>query len=69
MSRYRGIWAKLKLSGQGEGLTAAGLATHPEALLLPEALHGALQPQELVRLQKEVQILQERLAGIPFLLL
>uniref|UniRef100_A0A8C2LWB4 Serine/threonine-protein kinase MRCK gamma n=1 Tax=Cricetulus griseus TaxID=10029 RepID=A0A8C2LWB4_CRIGR len=27
-----------------------------------EALHGALQPQELVRLQKEVQILQERLA-------
>lgn len=47
----------------------AGLCTHPEPLLLPEALHGPFQPQELVRLQREVQILRERLAGIPFLFL
>lgn len=36
---------------------------------MPEPLHGPLQPQELVRLQKEVQVLQEKLAGITFLFL
>lgn len=40
-----------------------------QGLLLPEPLHGSFQPQELVRLQKEVQVLQEKLAGIAFLFL
>jgi hypothetical protein len=48
----------------GSGAVAS-LATHLWGFPLPEALNSPSEPQELLQLQKEVQSLHKRLAGIP----